>query len=319
MMKKLSGLLVAALLLAATVTTNAQQVTALYANENSPTSAPSASAVGSGGACTAGAHTVAVSIVGNYLGQAYETGLSNGVNATCVASDSLSLTALPTGSGFATARNIYVSKAGTTGPLFYAQTVADNTTTTATFILSDSLLGTQWSPKATPPMMQQFRMLATQLQPTFDLSVQLGDSTHRLNNLFIGTSGSQFSNATSGAVTVKAPTGALGTPTLLLPTTAGGLGSFFSCGSTGTGNQTCAPATASGLSHVYQGQSTLSSNAATITFPATFTSTTSFMCVANDITTRANPVQMIPASAATATITNTTGASDVIQWICIGQ
>jgi hypothetical protein len=41
--------------------------------------------------------------------------------------------------------------------------------------------------------------------------------------------------------------------------------------------------------------------------------------VANDVTTRANVVQMIPASGATATITNTTGGSDVIQWICVGQ
>jgi hypothetical protein len=41
--------------------------------------------------------------------------------------------------------------------------------------------------------------------------------------------------------------------------------------------------------------------------------------VANDVTTRANPVQMVPASATTATITNTTGGSDVIQWVCIGS
>jgi hypothetical protein len=71
--------------------------------------------------------------------------------------------------------------------------------------------------------------------------------------------------------------------------------------------------------HAYNGTSTLSSNAATITFPVAFTSTTSFNCVANDVTTRANVVQMVPASASTATITNTTGGSDVIQWVCLGQ
>jgi hypothetical protein len=54
-------------------------------------------------------------------------------------------------------------------------------------------------------------------------------------------------------------------------------------------------------------------------FPNTFTSTTSYFCVANDVTTRANPVQMVPASATTATITNTTGGSDVIQWVCVGN
>lgn len=96
----------------------------------------------------------------------------------------------------------------------------------------------------------------------------------------------------------------------------------LSCGNTGTGNQTCAPA-ASGANLrapiTYVGESTLSSNAATITFPVGYTSTTSYFCVANDVTTRANPVQMVPASATTATITNTTGASDVIQWICTGN
>lgn len=97
---------------------------------------------------------------------------------------------------------------------------------------------------------------------------------------------------------------------------------ILSCGNTGTGNQTCAPG-ASGanfrIGMTYTGQSTLSTNAATITFPFSFTSTTSFFCVANDVTTRANPVQMVPASASTATITNTTGASDVIQWSCSGN
>lgn len=97
---------------------------------------------------------------------------------------------------------------------------------------------------------------------------------------------------------------------------------FMSCGNTGTGSQTCAPA-ASGanlrLPMGYVGESTLSGSAATITFPFGFTSTTSYFCVANDVTTRANPVQMIPASATTATITNTTGGSDVIQWICTGN
>lgn len=96
-------------------------------------------------------------------------------------------------------------------------------------------------------------------------------------------------------------------------------GGVFSCDATGTGSQTCAPLVNTWKSQIYNGKSTLSSNAATITFPYAFTSTTSYFCVANDVTTRANPVQMVPASATTATITNTTGGSDVIQWICVGQ
>jgi hypothetical protein len=143
-------------------------------------------------------------------------------------------------------------------------------------------------------------------------------------SLTLGTAGSAvgqaiFNNATSGTVTLAPPTGALGTVTDILSLYSGGLPPVLSCGSTGTGNQTCSPAAVNGKQQIYVGQSTLASNVATITFPNTFTSTTSFFCVANDVTTRANPVQMVPASATTATITNTTGASDVIQWVCVGN
>ena len=93
----------------------------------------------------------------------------------------------------------------------------------------------------------------------------------------------------------------------------------LSCGSTGSGNQTCTPGAVNGKQQIYVGESTLSGNGATITFPNTFTSTTSYFCIGQDVTTRANPVQMVPASGTTATITNTTGATDVIQWICTGN
>jgi hypothetical protein len=66
------------------------------------------------------------------------------------------------------------------------------------------------------------------------------------------------------------------------------------------------------------GKSTLASNAQVVTFSTSFTSTSTYQCVANDVTTRANPVQMVQTSASTATITNTTGATDAIQWICVG-
>jgi hypothetical protein len=143
-------------------------------------------------------------------------------------------------------------------------------------------------------------------------------------SLVLGTAGSAvgqaiFNNATSGTVTVAPPTGALGTVTATLPIYSGGLPPVFSCGSTGTGNQTCSPAAVNGKQQIYVGQSTLATNAATITFPNTFTSTTSYFCVANDVTTRTNPVQMVPASGTTATITDTTGASDVVQWMCVGN
>jgi hypothetical protein len=40
--------------------------------------------------------------------------------------------------------------------------------------------------------------------------------------------------------------------------------------------------------------------------------------VANDLTTRANPVQVANTSSSSITITNTTGASDVINYLCTG-
>lgn len=109
------------------------------------------------------------------------------------------------------------------------------------------------------------------------------------------------------------------TGTLTLPTATGGLPVVLDCGATGSGNQTCAPVAATALTKVYAGSSTLAASSAVITFPTAFAATTSYQCVANDITTRANPVQMLSTSASTATITNTTGATDVINWICVGQ
>lgn len=108
------------------------------------------------------------------------------------------------------------------------------------------------------------------------------------------------------------------TGTGTLPSATGGLPVSLYCGSTGTGNQNCTATAAAATTKIYSGHSTLSSNAAVITFPVAFASTT-YDCVANDITTRANVVQMISTSSNTATITNTTGASDVINWICVGQ
>jgi hypothetical protein len=143
-------------------------------------------------------------------------------------------------------------------------------------------------------------------------------------SLTLGTSGSLvgqviLNNATSGTITLQPATGALSTTTFTLPPISGNLAPILSCGSTGSGNQTCSPTAATAKAQIYNGESTLSGSAATITFPNAFTSTTTYFCVANDVTTRANPVQMIPASASTATITNTTGATDVIQWVCIGN
>lgn len=133
-------------------------------------------------------------------------------------------------------------------------------------------------------------------------------ATNTTNQVVLGT---------TNTVTLSSPAPA-SSVTVTLPSATGGVPLLLYCGSTGTGNQTCSPAAAAATTKMYAGHSTLSSNAAIITFPTVFASTT-YDCVANDITTRANVVQMISTSASTATITNTTGASDVINWVCIGQ
>ncbi len=91
----------------------------------------------------------------------------------------------------------------------------------------------------------------------------------------------------------------------------------FYCGAT-TGTTTC-PNTSVGTPRWLGGVATLASNSAVISgISPAFTATTTFSCVGNDITTRANPVQVISTSTTSITITNTTGASDVINWVCVG-
>lgn len=112
--------------------------------------------------------------------------------------------------------------------------------------------------------------------------------------------------------------GVTNTGTVTFPTTTGGVPVVIACGSTTTGAGTCANTAAGATAKVYFGAATLASNAQVITLGVGYTGATTFYCVANDITTRANPVQAVPTTAATFTITNDTGASDVVQWVCVG-
>jgi hypothetical protein len=146
------------------------------------------------------------------------------------------------------------------------------------------------------------------------------DGTSVVNLGVAGTSvgGVGFNNATSGKVLLNPPTGALGTPTVTLPAITGSLGTGYSCG-TIAANGACANTATAGTFHSVFGIATLASNTSTITgISPAFTSSSTFFCVANDITTRANPVQAIPASGSTVTFTNTTGATDNIQFLCQG-
>ncbi len=109
------------------------------------------------------------------------------------------------------------------------------------------------------------------------------------------------------------------TGTETLPSATGGIPVVIACGNTTTGTGTCANTAVGATSKVYFGNATLASNAQTVTISPGYTSSSTFQCIGNDQTTRANPVQVVPASGTTFTITNTTGASDVIQWICVGN
>ncbi len=100
-------------------------------------------------------------------------------------------------------------------------------------------------------------------------------------------------------------------------TRTGQAGNVIFCGAT-SGTTTCTPATGQNARSI-GGIATLASNSAVISgISPAFTSTATFTCVANDITTRANVVQVVNTSSSSITITNTTGASDVISWICVG-
>ena len=105
------------------------------------------------------------------------------------------------------------------------------------------------------------------------------------------------------------------TGTESVPTNTGGIPIVIACGATTT---TCANTNTGHTAQVYFGATTLASNTRTVTLSPGFTATADAYCVGNDVTTRANPVQVVPASASTITITNTTGATDVIQWVCVG-
>jgi hypothetical protein len=127
-----------------------------------------------------------------------------------------------------------------------------------------------------------------------------------------------LSGATTGTVYHLAASPA-GTVTATLPAAGGGIPLGTTCG-TIAANGACANTALGGTAHFIAGIATLAGNSSTITgISPAFTSANSYFCVANDITTRANPVQAIPASGSTVTFTNTTGATDNIQFICVGN
>lgn len=94
---------------------------------------------------------------------------------------------------------------------------------------------------------------------------------------------------------------------------------FESCGASLAAAGACPNTAENANFHITHGTFLLSGSTSTVTGITAYTSSTSWNCVANDITTRANPVQAIPGSTTTLVITNTTGATDLISVICAGN
>ena len=108
------------------------------------------------------------------------------------------------------------------------------------------------------------------------------------------------------------------TGTITTPSTSGGMPIVIACGTTSGATANCSNTAVGSTSIIYFGKATLSSNASIITISPGYTSSSTYFCTGNDVTTRANAVQVVPTSATTFTITDTTGVSDGIQWICAG-
>lgn len=217
-----------------------------------------------------------------------------------------------------------------------AGTVA-NTTTLATAAASGNTILAMYESNGTALTKVSFPLqnsgvglagLGVMTSPTLitpNIGAATGTSLDLTGSVNVGLAGTTvgtvvFENATSGSITMQPPTGALGSATLTLPSSTGALATGFTCGASLAAAGACANTSLGGNAHFVVGSALLSGSTSTITgFSPAFTSATSWWCVANDVTTRANPVQMIPASASTATITNTTGATDLIQYICAGN
>lgn len=135
-------------------------------------------------------------------------------------------------------------------------------------------------------------------------------ATNLTNQMVMGTT-----NLTT--LNFPAPSGAV---TLTFPLNTGALPTGYSCGNALAAGGVCANTAQGGTFHVVFGSGVLSGSTSTITgISPAFTSTTSYWCLGNDTTTRANPVQVVAASASSITITNTTGGTDTISFICFGN
>lgn len=102
------------------------------------TPAATTGSVASGGSVTIGTHVCATTFFRASGGETMP-GASTGTLTTTSSNQTLSLT-IPTGGTGTAGRRVYCSRNGTATPLFYAGTVADNTTTTFNVTVGDASL-----------------------------------------------------------------------------------------------------------------------------------------------------------------------------------
>lgn len=108
------------------------------------------------------------------------------------------------------------------------------------------------------------------------------------------------------------------TGTITMPTNTGGVPVLYGCGAS-SGNATCANTSGGATARVLTGLATLASNSAVISgISPAFTGTTTFSCTSNDQTTIGNPTKVLNTSSSSITISDTTGASDVVSYVCVG-
>jgi hypothetical protein len=137
--------------------------------------------------------------------------------------------------------------------------------------------------------------------------------------IITGVAGSSITmpGSTSGSTVVQPQAIAAGTAKL--PAQSGSIPTAYFCGAT-SGNAACANTDTAGTGRMIGGIATLASNSAVISgISPAFTSTSTFACAGQDTTTITNPVKIVNTSATSITITNNTGATDTVNWVCYGN
>lgn len=163
--------------------------------------APTTALTGGAGTMTAGAHTAAITFYTEY-GET-TIGASGTARTTVQASaGDIALSGIPCDPmGLATGRKVYVSKAGTTTPLYYVATITDNTTTTYTITVPDTSLS--WaSPAANTAFSAKLQAPTVPTLATTTTAGSNTNGTHVIACTFVTALGETAAGAVTAAQTV---------------------------------------------------------------------------------------------------------------------